>query len=206
MPHIQCPLCEQSKKEQKTNLLYGKPVCKKCYNGFANRRQGAFIIDIILFRIATTFVEVLLFLAIVGENIQQPDKLNTYISASWGLTFLMMFLLTLKDGFAGHSLGKLITGVQVVDDTSKQPGGYLHSIKRNLPILIPIVPLVIAVQLMKGKRLGDGWANSRTIWKKYRDNPVFTGAELQDPSDEFLPGVPRPDLPKSTNPFSAPIE
>ncbi|MCP3902337.1 MAG: hypothetical protein GY715_01770 [Planctomycetes bacterium] len=46
---------------------------------------------------------------------------------------------------------------------------------RNLPLLIPLAPLFIAFSLLKGKRLGDGWANTRVVWNKYEHHPLFTG-------------------------------
>ena len=97
-------------------------------------------------------------------------------------------------------------GVQVLDEDSGEAGSWLHSLKRNLPTLIPIVPLVIAVQLSKGPRLGDGWANTKVIWKRYRDHPVFTGAALPM-EEEIGSDYTRPDevpAQDGSNPFTPP--
>lgn len=47
-----CPLCGSDKYMHKPKSLYGHQVCKKCVNGFANRRQLAFVIDMIIIRMA----------------------------------------------------------------------------------------------------------------------------------------------------------
>src|SRR5439155_5644576 len=41
-----CQLCHQRPAWRK--LLYGHPVCKKCYYKFANRRQLAYVVDSLL--------------------------------------------------------------------------------------------------------------------------------------------------------------
>ncbi len=99
-----------------------------------------------------------------------------------------------------------MTGVQAVDKGTLEPIGFATSLKRNLPLLIPFAPLVAAVQMIKGDRLGDKWSNTRIIWRKHKGNPVFTGAELPEVADDYLPGQPMPNRPQSDNPFAAPIE
>jgi hypothetical protein len=39
--------------------------------------------------------------------------------------------------------------------------------------MIPFMPLIVAFSLGKGSRIGDGWAHTKVIWKKYASNPVF---------------------------------
>jgi uncharacterized RDD family membrane protein YckC len=79
----------------------------------------------------------------------------------------------LKDGFHGHSFGKSLLGLQVVDIDTGQGAGFGASFKRNLPMLIPFAPLVAAFQMSRGPRLGDGWANTRVVWKKYLGRGPF---------------------------------
>lgn len=64
-------------------------------------------------------------------------------------------------------------GLQVVHETSDEPTGFWVSFKRNLLLAIPIMELVVAVQLYKGHRWGDGWSESRVIWEKYREKVPF---------------------------------
>ncbi|HVT79323.1 MAG TPA: RDD family protein [Phycisphaerae bacterium] len=166
------PLCPFCRRELGRNakLLYNHHVCSKCYYAFANRRQGAFIIDRLAWMVpnfAFAFLVGVAF-AMAGRPVTQEVE-NAINLASWPIFLLFFF----KDGFRGYSLGKVICGVQVIDRTTRIPIGFGASFKRNLPLLIPFVPLIVAFQLARGQRLGDGWSNGMVIWKKYERSPVF---------------------------------
>lgn len=81
----------------------------------------------------------------------------------------------MKDGFNGKSIGKAIFGLKVVNLKTNEPISFKSSFKRNLPILIPFVPLIVAFQLRKGTRMGDRWASSKVIWEKYKNTEPFMG-------------------------------
>lgn len=154
-----CPICGSDIHNQKKSpLLYGKMVCKKCYNGFGVRRSVAFLVD---FAIWTVVVAAIAMLADLHS-----DEIT-------GLSVLVFPIFCLKDGLSGCSLGKAIMGLQVINTTSGKPIGWVGSFLRNLPLIIPIIPLIIFFQYTQGKRLGDGWSHSRVIWKKYRDKVPF---------------------------------
>ena len=154
-----CPLCGKDKHMgKKARPLYGHLVCRKCYYAFANQRQFAYVVDIIPWNSCLVIV---LVLAGLSDNAIQ------------GLALLLFPIFCLKDGFSGSSLGKAMMGVQVVDKTTGKPSDFGASFKRNLPLIIPFVPLIVAFQLCKGNRIGDGWSNTRVIWKKYRDKAPF---------------------------------
>ncbi len=157
---------------RRTKVLYGTPVCKRCYYRFASRRQLAYIIDAFLWW-PVSFV-LITGLNAVLETLSWDTVLQdiVLIGFSW-VAFPMLFFC--KDGFRGHSPGKWICSVRVVDRDTCEPIGIASSFKRNLPLLIPVMPLVIAFLLQKGHRLGDGWANSKVILKRYASHPVFTG-------------------------------
>jgi uncharacterized RDD family membrane protein YckC len=89
------------------------------------------------------------------------------------LPWLLYGVWLLKDGFNGYSPGKWMMGVQVVDADTGQGAGFGASFKRNLPLLIPFAPLVAAFQMSRGPRLGDGWANTRVVWKKHEGRGPF---------------------------------
>jgi uncharacterized RDD family membrane protein YckC len=153
----------------KSKPLYDTPVCKKCYYKFANRRQLAFIFDNLFFR---------LFIILVVVGVGSLSSSSGTIDESVVflvdvLPYLLLPIYFLKDGFAGYSLGKLVCGVRVMNNKTGLPGGFGMSFLRNLPIVIPIVPLIIAFQLQKGPRWGDKWSNSKVIWMKYKDHPIF---------------------------------
>ena len=85
-----------------------------------------------------------------------------------------------KDGFQGYSFGKILMGLQVVNVTSNEPIGFLASFKRNVVFMIPILVLYVAFDLCKGKRLGDGWANTKVIWRKYRQKTPFVTSDIAE--------------------------
>lgn len=163
-----CPLCGDAKKMgNKARKLYDVWVCRRCGNGQINRRHFAYVLDVLIMYVAILFV--LGFLAGIVGAVGRADvsgiaAVMPYVA--WGL-----FLL--KDGFNGHSLGKSMLGLQVIDVDSGQGAGFGASFKRNLPLLIPVVPLIVAIQLNRGPRWGDGWANTRVVWKKYRGRGPF---------------------------------
>ena len=173
-----CPLCNQRKSHPK-RVLYGTPICKKCYSGFANRRQGAYFIDAVIWQLATA-LPMGIIAAMLVANAQTSS--STTASSTDGLELLLnllpypLFLIfAMKDGFRGQSLGKMMCGVSALDQKTYEPIGFGASLKRNLILIVPLLPLVVAVMLQKGYRLGDKWANTKVVWNKYRNHPLFTG-------------------------------
>ena len=148
-----CSLCNVQTHE--VRLLYNHPVCKRCYYSFARRREVAFIADM-------TITFILIFVV----AILPPLSVLVYIA------FLGKDCL-----FSGSSPGKAVFGLRVIDTDTGKPIGLSTSIKRNLPLLIPavgfIIQIIAAVQLRKGYRIGDVWANSKVVWKKHGEHPVF---------------------------------
>lgn len=202
-----CPLCQKSRRAKKFRPLYGKDVCKQCYYAFANRRQIAFVVDMLLIQFVVYGISIMLAVGVaitLAPTQQEGDFYGEVIV--WGMLALTYGMLLLKDGLAGQSPGKFLCGVQALHEDTRAPGSFLQSIQRNLPTLIPFVPLIIALQLARGKRWGDGWAKTRVIWKKYGDHPVFTGAPLTA-ADQVGEGyMPSHELPPadSSNPFEPP--
>lgn len=161
---------------RKGKPLYGHHVCKKCYYGFANRRQLAFVIDSVLFRVGAFVVGLAFGFALLSLQAGQDAMMALSMPLDIGL--LALFLC--KDGIRGQSLGKMACGVTAIDRRTGAPIGPGASFKRNLPLVICFMPLVVAVQLCKGQRLGDGWAFSKVIWNKYADHPIFAVADQAD--------------------------
>ena len=167
-----CPLCRTAKHMRKAKPLYSVPVCKKCYYRFANRRQGAYVIDVLLLYVFSFFLGLATAGTLFALEFSDDQVHFTVTVLGWTVIPLMFFM---KDGFAGHSPGKLICGVQVVDRQTRRPTGFGRSFMRNLPLLIPFMPLIIAFLLQKGYRIGDRWAKTKVIWKRYANHPVFAG-------------------------------
>jgi hypothetical protein len=79
-----------------------------------------------------------------------------------------------RDGFSGFSPGRLLTGLRAIDERTGRGIGFVASIKRNLPVVFQPLVFVIMFQMKNGHRLGDGWAHTRVIWRKYRQKTAFT--------------------------------
>lgn len=195
-----CPLCGLTHQMRRPKLLYGHHVCKKCYNGFANRRQFAFIIDSFLFRGGGFALGMLVGVALVSAQVD-PEMFQVY---ALPLDVLLLAAFFCKDGFSGHSPGKAICGVQAIDVRTGRPIGFGSSFKRNLPLMIPLMVFIVGVQLCRGTRTGDGWAHSRVVWKKYASHPIFTGQPMTAQVLE-AEGVPIPLVPDDGNPYRPPL-
>ncbi len=171
-----CPVCDQTRPAKKFKSLYGYLICDKCYYGFANRRQGAFILDSLIFRLALLPISIGLSVLLAALNINMESNAVRIADGLLGIVLWVIFLG--KDGWFGNSPGKRITGIQVIDETTRGSVSFVQSVKRNLPLVIPFVPVVVACTLSKGKRWGDGWAGTRVIWKKYADKLPFSAREM----------------------------
>lgn len=162
-----CPICERVVRAKRMRKLYDVPVCHKCSNGFANRRQLGWIIDYFSLMAFSSVIG-----AVVGLMFPQlflPTKVSTEMETALWFVFswiLVPMLFACKDGFSGYSPGKRLCGVRAVDWDTREPISFLQSFKRNLVLIIPVVPLLVAMQLMKGRRSGDKWANTCVIWVK----------------------------------------
>jgi uncharacterized RDD family membrane protein YckC len=108
---------------------------------------------------------------VMGQMNQGQTQMSSWFF--YGLGALVGLIYGIKDGFGGKSIGKLICGVTCVKEETYQPAGFGASFLRNLILSIPFAALIVLVMMNKGHRPGDGFAKTRVIWDKYRDNPVF---------------------------------
>ena len=78
----------------------------------------------------------------------------------WAALAILMLCLLIRDGYHGRSPGKRLLGLRLV--TPRGEGcGYLRSLIRNLPLLIPVLNLVEGVMVVMGKRrTGDRLAKT----------------------------------------------
>ena len=174
-----CPLCADGRRfanPKKRKTLYGHPVCKKCCYAFANRRQLAYFIDCGFAYLAGGLAMLGLAKLLVAVNLGSGAHFVIVTTAFYVVFFSVLFL---RDAFGGRSIGKAVCGVRTIREKSGATCGVKGSIVRALPLLIPIVPLIVAFQLQKGYRWGDRWAGTRVVWRKHAGSPVFsTAAEL----------------------------
>jgi len=157
-----CPLCGGTKNMgKKARDVYGKWICRKCWASLANRRALAYLLDLGAYRLLCFSGGAAVGATLGAARAVPKDEIE---ALSWLLSVVLLILFILKDGVRGRSLGKLITGLRVVDSDDNTPVGFGQSFKRNLCLIIPIVPIIVAFQIHgSGYRWGDGWANSRVI-------------------------------------------
>lgn len=138
-----CPICEEAgRMDKKTKKLYGYQVCKKCYQAFLNRRQGAFLIDLLVWYFLMGSV------GFFFPALPSDGSLLFVSLFFWGIFFL-------KDGFSGQSPGKAVLGLQVIHEPSGKPIGLLASLKRNWMMIIPLVIIFLISDIRDGYRLWE---------------------------------------------------
>ena len=73
----------------------------------------------------------------------------------WGALAVLMVAMLFRDGFRGRSIGKHLLGLRLL--TPKGEGcGYLRSLVRNIPLILPGWNLLEVVLVLLGKaRTGD---------------------------------------------------
>lgn len=181
MPATTCPLCNLPLGIS-DKLLYNHRVCEKCHQDFALRRVLANFLDQMLLSFAGFILGFFIIIAaaiiggVAGAATGNQDFGGRLAVFVWVLMLLVVaFFAIAKDGFHGHSPMKYILGLQVIDSTTGRPAGFLDAFKRNLNLNIPFMPLYVLIQLMTkdGFRMGDRWARTKVIWKKYRDLDLF---------------------------------
>jgi uncharacterized RDD family membrane protein YckC len=116
--------------------------------------------------------------ALVGTYAPLDPPTSDYVV--WGVVALCVAYFPVTEGFWGRSLGKLITGLKVVDKDGRAPGLWRALLRTLLrlfevnPLLFGGVPAGIAVLCTKRKqRLGDLVADTYVIdvaaWKQKLD-------------------------------------
>ena len=159
-----CSVCfKADHMNEGSKLVYDILICKKCARGFQNRREGAFMIDIVLWFLA---------MSSLGFFFDVPQTELSILNMS--IFFWIIFFL--KDGFSGYSIGKAICGIRVYHEPTKKPAGFLPSFKRNLIMVVPIIILFLYIDIKKGYRVGDNWAKTKVVWEKHKEKaPFFLG-------------------------------
>jgi len=179
-PDGPCPLCGSARHMRKAKLLYGHWVCRKCHNEFATLRHVAYVIDSWLAPIYTLpfacaiagIMIPLIALVFSMTNFRENSPLGQ-LCGQLLVLFIISLACSFKDCFKGYSIGKWFCGVRVMNETTGKPGSIMASAKRNLPLTVPFMSLIVAFQLHKGHRTGDGWSKTKVIWTKYAASPVF---------------------------------
>jgi uncharacterized RDD family membrane protein YckC len=165
--------------------LYGYQVCPKCHSDFAWKRAFAHLIDIVAANIILGILVVVilvigaLLIAGAGQTSSSDAAAATAMilfMLLYGFIFIAMYaFLLLRDGFNGQSPGKKVLGLQVINTVTGVPIRFGDSFKRNLILIVPVLPIMVAVQIFtaNGMRIGDEWAQTKVIWLQYADRAPF---------------------------------
>lgn len=167
-----CALCGRKITAWRRRSLNGFGVCRRCWGGFVNRRQAAFLIDFVLFWMLL-YLPTVLPAAVTIRGFRSGPSSEIIVVVTWLLTLFFAF----KDGFSGYSPGKYLMGVRVVDMATRTPIGFWQSFKRNIHLSIPafriLAIVVIGFGSWPGRRWGDRWAETLVIWCKHARKPPF---------------------------------
>jgi len=120
-----CPLCSETMGAHH-GFLYGTEVCAECRRLLLQRRFLAYAID--------SSVLAVLFFVIFLLAIDFAQRVADRV-AIVALLVLPAFHL-LRDAGA-LSIGKRLTGLEVIDARTGQPAGAMASLKRNIVLEIP---------------------------------------------------------------------
>jgi len=107
-----------------------------------NKRVFAFLIDVLVARVLAEL------LSLLGMDM------------SW---LIIIVYILCRDGYKGISIGKSLANLQVVDER-QQPINIGQSLIRNIPMAIPLFPLVeyfVSLHDPLGKRIGDKAAKTQ---------------------------------------------
>ncbi len=164
-------------------MLYGHKVCCHCYRSFATRRRAAYVIDILL--ILWSLDTVMFILAgHMSINSHRDYLMILFLAIS-----IIIFFPLIKDGFGGYSPGKALLGLKVINDLDGEPIGFWRSFKRNFSWSNWTV-IRVCFELGQGYRTGDERAQSKVIWTRYAEHPVFLPVckgGLQRIKDDYQP-------------------
>jgi uncharacterized RDD family membrane protein YckC len=156
-----CPVCDEYGLRRQQQELYGHPVCRACARSFFHRRAAAWLVD------RSAFFGAGLYALFQGDLLGVP-------AAGMAALFLISWVgFALRDGYRGRSPGKALLGLHVITEADGKPADWVHSFGRHMLLFFPVLPLIAAVQMGEGHRLGDGIAGTRVVWTRYAASRVF---------------------------------
>lgn len=119
----------------------------------ARRRTMAWFIDVVI-------IPAIITAGFDCDTDNKDLKLVSLFIAGGVSTIYILF----KDGITGQSIGKWLMKIKTVS-WSGSPCSLVQSFKRNLWLLLPVFPWLIAAQVWGylPLRLGDRWAKTRVI-------------------------------------------
>ncbi|MBX9791976.1 MAG: RDD family protein [Pirellulales bacterium] len=201
---VYCPVCGQPRRIL-TRKLYGILTCRQCVDRFASRRFRAAFVDWAIYQ-AFAFPLFLAFSTLLASVTTFEQFDNLLLPLAFLINIPAHLVLALKDGFQGYSPGKWLLGLRTYSRATGEPATFTDSLARNwAPALIPFVAFLVLISVRRGKRLGDGLRDTKVVWTKHANSPVFEVRPLPvlaEAPPELTPAPVR--LTEDTNPYRAP--
>ena len=155
-------------------------------------RGLAYFLDVLIIAFPVIPLQMILFLTANG-----PEEAEIRIFILNLFFYLLAFLyVAYKDSFGGRSIGKRITGLQVVDARTGKPVNGTVSFARNWVLSVPMMPLVelIVASIRPDKRrLGDLMANTLVV----QNNAAAAYAAGREPMPPETPATPQATPPET---------
>ncbi len=188
----ECPLCRRTNQPAGTPL-YGVRICRGCSVAFWWRRGVAAMLDMLLFYLVLpglcvgTSYWMAVHWPFTSPGVVDALAIVVIVVVCLG-AFVPPLLYFVKDGGAGYSPGKWLCGLRVISGRTGRPAGVAESSLRNMLLgLFPPIGLLMSGQVRRGPRWGDELADTRVVWWRYRESPVF-GRAAVPPDDVQLDG------------------
>jgi len=140
---------------------YGAPPPGVVPRGRLWIRASAFGVDLLLLAGGPLLLSTVVIVAILLYSAEPPPTLGRGFVAAQGV-FAVLFLL--RDT-GGGSPGKRLFGLRLVRERGR-PVGFLASIARNLPMLVPgwnLIELLVVIRRADGRRGGDRLAGTTLL-------------------------------------------
>ena len=114
-------------------------------------RIAAFLVDAL-----TMSIVLVLPASVVSYSLAWIGGSVKAISIVWFITLgILVIGLLIRDGFRGRSLGKHMLGLRLMTPAG-EGCGYVRSVVRNVPLIVPVWNLVEVVLVVAGRpRTGD---------------------------------------------------
>ena len=170
-----CAFCDEFFPPQSMDLSYDAPACPDCRVRLNVARSLAYLVDgggcFLLGGFAgfmVTFALAMLWQADMGYG--SAFRAAAVIGYLAGYLVAIPILLTKDAWMDGKSPGKVLTGITVVERSTARTVNWRKSAARNWPLIIPFLPLWLAVQVWfgTGSRMGDGMAGTKVIFTRTR--------------------------------------
>jgi uncharacterized RDD family membrane protein YckC len=126
-------------------------------------------------RVVATFIDGIIFgiISTILSGVFDTNRSSgfSFTQLSFGGSFLMFVIVllyyTLLEGSIGKTVGKMVTGIKVIDENGRPPG-YLKGLVRTLlriidGLFVYLVGFIVVLSADRRRRLGDMAAKTQVV-------------------------------------------